>query len=65
MAPPVVLVLFCFLVWNVCHSLGITCNDRRSLCNTAGGLRYERVQDRIPGGGCRGAAQKDFACHST
>ena len=35
MAPPPVL-LFCLLVWDACHPVGTTCNDRRSLRNTFG-----------------------------
>ena len=27
---------FCLLVWDACHVVGITCNDRRSLRNTFG-----------------------------
>ena len=34
--PPPLVILFCLLVWDACHVIGTTCNDRRSLHNTFG-----------------------------
>ena len=34
--PPPPVRLFYFLVWDSCHVVGTTCNDRRSLRNTVG-----------------------------
>ena len=34
--PPPQSYFFCLLVWDACHVVGTTCNDRRSLRNTFG-----------------------------
>ena len=36
MVPPPPVILFGLLVWDGCHVVGTTCNDRRSLRNTFG-----------------------------
>ena len=46
---PLPVILFCLLVWDVCHVIGTTCNDCQSLCNTFGWMEVLRGSQQFHG----------------
>ena len=47
--PPPSHTFYCFLVWDACHVVSTTCNDRRSLRNTFGWMRALQAPQQFHG----------------